>query len=188
MNNFLPMDLQLFAESTEGAAEPEVAKAETTEDVIEGKTFTQDDVNGIVKGRVERATRDLERQVNDLKAKLGIQEGSEEFKENILQESDSELETLRQENLQLKLTNVATKALEEKGFDVDEKILGIVVREDEESTKEAVKTMNSLVESLVNKKIKESARESTPKAGSGTSGGARKFSMSDFASKQRIAK
>ncbi|MDL2310476.1 DUF4355 domain-containing protein [Peptostreptococcaceae bacterium OttesenSCG-928-C18] len=188
MNNLLPMDLQLHSESTGGTAEPNVTDARVESNEASGRTFTQDDVNGIVRGRVERATKDLEKQIYDLKERLGSQEGSKQEEENIIHESDSELEALKLENLKFKLTDIATKELEKRGYTVDEKILGVVLKDNEQDTREAVKSVTSLVEFLVNKKIKESARESTPKAGTGTLGGAKKFSIGDFASKKRIAK
>lgn len=102
-------------------------------------------------------------------------------------EKDDEIQRLKAQLLRNEMTNKAAKALSESGFAIDDVIMDYFVREDEESTLEAVRTFTKLINEKVSERLKESARQEPPTKG-GTGGGAGSFNVADFARQKRIIK
>lgn len=69
------------------------------------------------------------------------------------------------------LEREASKMLSEGGIAVDDKILGLVVKDTAESTQEAVESFVALVNELADKKVSEKLKGKTPKKMEDTSAG-----------------
>ena len=69
------------------------------------------------------------------------------------------------------LEREASKMLSEGGIAVDDKILGLVVKDTAESTQEAVESFVALVNDLADKKVGEKLKGKTPKKMEDTSAG-----------------
>ena len=69
------------------------------------------------------------------------------------------------------LEREASKMLSEGGIAVDDKILGLVVKDTAESTQEAVESFVALVNDLADKKVSEKLKGKTPKKMEDTSAG-----------------
>ena len=182
------MDLQTFATKDDEPADTstEETKTETIDNNKEDKTFTQEDVNSIVQTRVNRASKSLMQEIEDLKEQLKTQNlSAEEKKSYEEQKKEKELEELKTEVLKYKLTNKATKVLAEKGYVATEDILNIVLKNDEDETLKAIDTVVDLVDNLVNERIKEKAREATPKSSTNNSTGDSGFNVAEYANKNR---
>lgn len=174
----LKLDLQFFAQDDDpGADDPDKKKDDNPDgdpdkDKDKDKdpdkkkkddepTFTQEQVNKLIKDRVARAVKDKEE---------AVKEAEKLAKMNAEQKREYEFEKLQRENEELKaaqnkyeLGREATKILSESGITATDEILNFVVREDAETTGEAVKTFSELVDKLSDEKMKEKLKGKSPK-------------------------
>ncbi len=112
------------------------------------------------KSKYEKKLADLhaEHELEKQKAKMS----KEEKKSFELSQKEKELETYKAKVLKLTLSNKATSVLSQKGISANEDILSYVIKDDEDSTLEAIDNFANLIDGLVNEKLKESARQTPP--------------------------
>lgn len=146
--------------------EPELEQASVQEgEQITEKTFTQSQLDEIVRKEKAKAKRSAEK---EYQAKMDEAEKLREMNEA----QKAEFERKKQEayiaELEAKinrngLEHEASKMLSEGGIAVNDKILGIVVKDTAESTQEAVESFVALVNELADKKVSEKLKGKTPK-------------------------
>ncbi|HFI0479956.1 TPA: DUF4355 domain-containing protein [Streptococcus suis] len=134
--------------------------AETTE-----KTFTQAELDEMIQREKAKAKRAAER---EYQAK--IDEAEKMRKMNADQKAEYEAKKQADYIAELEakinrsgLEKEASKMLSDVGISVDDDILGFVVKDTAEATKEAVESFSVLVNNLADKKVSEMLKGKTPK-------------------------
>ena len=161
-------------EIKEPVVEPEIEQASgQEEEKTTEKTFTQSQLDEIIQKEKAKAKRSAEK---EYQAKMD--EAEKLRKMNEVQKAEYEQEKQRAYIAELEakinrsgLEREASKMLSEGGIAVDDKILGLVVKDTAESTQEAVESFVSLVNDLADKKVGEKLKGKTPKKMEDTSAG-----------------
>lgn len=178
--DLLKLNLQFFSQDDPGGSNPSDDNPEGKEDdpptddpedkkdKKDEPTFTQEQVDDIVKDRIKRAEQDKEK---------AVKEAEKLAKMTADQKREYEFEKLQRENEQLKqsqnrfeLGKVATSILAETGITANDEILDFVVREDAETTSEAVKAFSELVDKISDERMKEKLKGTSPKRQKGAPG------------------
>ena len=158
----------------EPVVEPELEKASTQQEVESTeKTFTQSQLDEIIQKEKAKAKRSAEK---EYQAKLDEAEKLRQMNEAQKAEYEQEKQRAYIAELEAKinrsgLEREASKMLSEGGIAVDDKILGLVVKDTAESTQEAVESFVALVNDLADKKVGEKLKGKTPKKMEDTSAG-----------------
>ena len=161
-------------EIKEPVVEPEIEQASgQEEEKTTEKTFTQSQLDEIIQKEKAKAKRSAEK---EYQAKMD--EAEKLRKMNEVQKAEYEQEKQRAYIAELEakinrsgLEREASKMLSEGGIAVDDKILGLVVKDTAESTQEAVDSFVALVNDLADKKVGEKLKGKTPKKMEDTSAG-----------------
>ena len=161
-------------EIKEPVVEPEIEQASgQEEEKTTEKTFTQSQLDEIIQKEKAKAKRSAEK---EYQAKMD--EAEKLRKMNEVQKAEYEQEKQRAYIAELEakinrsgLEREASKMLSEGGIAVDDKILGLVVKDTAESTQEAVESFVALVNELADKKVGEKLKGKTPKKMEDTSAG-----------------
>ena len=142
---------------------------------VEGapKTFTQSEVDELIKKRLAKQEKSFDKRMQE---KLDEAEKLRQMNETQKAEYEQEKQKAYIEELEAKinrsgLEREASKMLSEGGIAVDDKILGLVVKDTAESTQEAVEGFVALVNELADKKVGEKLKGKTPKKMEDTSAG-----------------
>ena len=161
-------------EIKEPVVEPEIEQASgQEEEKTTEKTFTQSQLDEIIQKEKAKAKRSAEK---EYQAKMD--EAEKLRKMNEVQKAEYEQEKQRAYIAELEakinrsgLEREASKMLSEGGIVVDDKILGLVVKDTAEATQEAVESFVALVNDLADKKVGEKLKGKTPKKMEDTSAG-----------------
>ena len=146
--------------------EPELEQASTQEEEqATEKTFTQSQLDEIIQKEKAKAKRSAEK---EYQAKMDEAEKLRQMNEAQKAEYEQEKQKAYIAELEAKinrsgLEREASKMLSEGGIAVDDKILGLVVKDTAESTQEAVESFVALVNELADKKVGEKLKGKTPK-------------------------
>ena len=148
-----------------------VDNPETVEDAP--KTFTQSEVDELIKKRLAKQEKSFDKRMQE---KLDEAEKLRAMNESQKAEYEQEKQRAYIAELEAKinrsgLEREASKMLSEGGITVDDKILGLVVKDTAESTQEAVESFVALVNELADKKVSEKLKGKTPKKMEDTSAG-----------------
>lgn len=158
----------------EPVVEPELEQASTQEEEqATEKTFTQSQLDEIIQKEKAKAKRSAEK---EYQAKMDEAEKLRQMNEAQKAEYEQEKQKAYIAELEAKinrsgLEREASKMLSEGGIAVDDKILGLVVKDTAESTQEAVESFVALVNELADKKVGEKLKGKTPKKMEDTSAG-----------------
>ena len=158
----------------EPVVEPELEQASTQEEEqATEKTFTQSQLDEIIQKEKAKAKRSAEK---EYQAKMDEAEKLRQMNEAQKAEYEQEKQKAYIAELEAKinrsgLEREASKMLSEGGIVVDDKILGLVVKDTAESTQEAVESFVALVNELADKKVGEKLKGKTPKKMEDTSAG-----------------
>ena len=161
-------------EVKEPVVEPELEQASTQEEEkATEKTFTQSQLDEIIQKEKAKAKRSAEK---EYQAKMDEAEKLRQMNETQKAEYEQEKQRAYIAELEAKinrsgLEREASKMLSEGGIAVDDKILGLVVKDTAESTQEAVESFVALVNDLADKKVGEKLKGKTPKKMEDTSAG-----------------
>lgn len=161
-------------EIKEPVVEPEIEQASgQEEEKTTEKTFTQSQLDEIIQKEKAKAKRSAEK---EYQAKMDEAEKLREMNENQKAEYERKKQADYIAELEAKinrsgLEREASKMLSEGGIAVDDKILGLVVKDTAESTQEAVESFVALVNELADKKVGEKLKGKTPKKMEDTSAG-----------------
>lgn len=145
--------------------EPELEQSSTQEEKTTEKTFTQSQLDEIIQKEKAKAKRSAEK---EYQAKMDEAEKLRQMNEAQKAEYEQEKQKAYIAELEAKinrsgLEREASKMLSEGGIAVDDKILGLVVKDTAESTQEAVESFVALVNDLADKKVGEKLKGKTPK-------------------------
>lgn len=174
---YLKLNLQHFAEddaedidnqdNTKDDAQD--IQAEDKNNQTDTNTFTQEQVDKMIKDRISRAEKDKEK---------AIKEAEKLAKMSADQKKEYEFEKLQKENEELKkaqnryeLGKEATRILSESNIVATDEVLDFVVREDAETTNASVKAFSELVDKVVEEKVKEKLKGTSPKRQQGNNSG-----------------
>ena len=158
----------------EPVVESELEQASTQEEEQDTeKTFTQSQLDEIIQKEKAKAKRSAEK---EYQAKMDEAEKLRQMNEAQKAEYEQEKQRAYIAELEAKinrsgLEREASKMLSEGGIAVDDKILGLVVKDTAESTQEAVESFVALVNDLADKKVGEKLKGKTPKKMEDTSAG-----------------
>lgn len=154
--------------------EPKEEQVDTQQEVESTeKTFTQSQLDEIIQKEKAKAKRSAEK---EYQAKMDEAEKLRQMNETQKAEYEQEKQKAYIAELEAKinrsgLEREASKMLSEGGIAVDDKILGLVVKDTAESTQEAVESFVTLVNDLADKKVGEKLKGKTPKKMEDTSAG-----------------
>ena len=153
--------------------EPKEEQVDTQQEESTEKTFTQAQLDEIIQKEKAKAKRSAEK---EYQAKLDEAEKLRQMNEAQKAEYEQEKQKAYIAELEAKinrsgLEREASKMLSEGGIAVDDKILGLVVKDTAESTQEAVESFVALVNDLADKKVSEKLKGKTPKKMEDTSAG-----------------
>lgn len=169
------IDLQRFAEGEDPKAEN--SETETEEQQAEAKTYTQKEVDEMMKGLMnqsqvnevlekrlarERKKKEEELQEAERLAKLSQAEREKELNEKTKKELEEAKATIRRMNLE----HDTEKILIEKNIPLEFK--GFLIGEDEEATNENIKTFEANYEKAIEIAVNERLKSDPPKAGGST--------------------
>lgn len=148
-----------------------VDNSETVEDAP--KTFTQSEVDELIKKRLAKQEKSFDKRMQE---KLDEAEKLRAMNESQKAEYEQEKQRAYIAELEAKinrsgLEREASKMLSGGGIVVDDKILGLVVKDTAEKTQEAVESFVALVNDLADKKVGEKLKGKTPKKMQDTSAG-----------------
>ena len=148
-----------------------VDNPETVEDAP--KTFTQSEVDELIKKRLAKQEKSFDKRMQE---KLDEAEKLRAMNESQKAEYEQEKQRAYIAELEAKinrsgLEREASKMLSGGGIVVDDKILGLVVKDTAEKTQEAVESFVALVNDLADKKVGEKLKGKTPKKMEDTSAG-----------------
>ena len=148
-----------------------VDNSETVEDAP--KTFTQSEVDELIKKRLAKQEKSFDKRMQEKLDEAGKLRAMNES-----QKAEYEQEKQRAYIAELEakinrsgLEREASKMLSGGGIIVDDKILGLVVKDTAEKTQEAVESFVALVNDLADKKVGEKLKGKTPKKMEDTSAG-----------------
>lgn len=148
-----------------------VDNSETVEDAP--KTFTQSEVDELIKKRLAKQEKSFDKRMQE---KLDEAEKLRAMNESQKAENEQEKQRAYIAELEAKinrsgLEREASKMLSGGSIVVDDKILGLVVKDTAEKTQEAVESFVALVNDLADKKVGEKLKGKTPKKMEDTSAG-----------------
>lgn len=158
----------------EPVVELELEQASTQEEEqATEKTFTQSEVDDLIKKRLAKQEKSFDKRMQE---KLDEAEKLRKMNETQKAEYEQEKQKAYIAELEAKinrsgLEREASKMLSEGGIAVDDKILGLVVKDTAESTQEVVESFVALVNDLADKKVSEKLKGKTPKKMEDTSAG-----------------
>ena len=154
--------------------EPKGEQVDTQQEVESTeKTFTQSEVDDLIKKRLSKQEKSFDKRMQE---KLDEAEKLRQMNEAQKAEYEQEKQKAYIAELEAKinrsgLEREASKMLSEGGIVVDDKILGLVVKDTAENTQEAVESFVALVNELADKKVSEKLKGKTPRKMEDTSAG-----------------
>lgn len=148
-------------EVVEEVVQEEVDTQETTEQQPE-KTYTQEELEEIIKARVAREKKATEKAVEEA-AKLAKM-NEEEKREFEYQKLQEELAELKRKDAYYGLSREASKMLAEHDIQANDEVLQFVVKDDAEGTQVAVNAFVELVNAKVEQGVQKALSGRTPKA------------------------
>lgn len=154
-------------ESTETVDTQE--NVDTVQEEKHERTFTRAEIGKILSA--ERSKWEAEQEAKENEAKKLRQMNEAQKAEYEQEKQRAYIAELEAKINRGGLEREASKMLSEGGIAVDDKILGLVVKDTAESTQEAVESFVALVNELADKKVSEKLKGKTPKKMEDTSAG-----------------
>ena len=154
-------------ESTETVDTQE--NVDTVQEEKHERTFTRAEIGKILSA--ERSKWEAEQEAKENEAEKLRQMNESQKAEYEQEKQRAYIAELEAKINRSGLEREASKMLSEGGIAVDDKILGLVVKDTAESTQEAVESFVALVNDLADKKVGEKLKGKTPKKMEDTSAG-----------------
>jgi len=168
-SNLLKLDLQFFADPdpnpTPPDPDPNPDPKPNPDPPAPGKTYTEEELQEIVKQRVAREKKAAEKAVKEAEKLAKMNE--DQKKQYELEKLQKELEDYKKKDAFYSLSKEATKMLAEKDIVADDELLSFVVKESAEDTQTAVNTFISLVDKKVQEGVKKALSGKAPKVNTG---------------------
>ncbi|WOD61768.1 DUF4355 domain-containing protein [Niallia taxi] len=167
LEKLLPLNLQFFAEEdTDNQDNNDNQDNQENQNQNEdknqnGKTYSEEEVQKMVKDRVAREKKAAEKAIDEAK-KLAKMNEDEKAKYELekLQKKLAEYE--RKESF-YSLSKEASKMLSENAISVDDDLLAFVVKETAEDTQAAVNSFVTLINAKVEEGVKKALKGTSPK-------------------------
>lgn len=181
---FYPLKLQLFADDETGTSEVENEDNQGTDKQEEVKTFTQEDIDKIIKGRVAKERKQWEKELEEQK--------TEAEKLATMSEKDKKAyqEKKRQEDLDAReaaitrreLTAQAKVQLADKGIPTE--LAEILNLTDADTCKKSIETVEKVFQSAVEKAVEERLKGKAPMKKAPASNGITLETIKNMSSKE----
>ncbi|EOA3444918.1 DUF4355 domain-containing protein [Enterococcus hirae] len=201
---FLKMNLQLFAEGGDGgdgasggastnSQQGQQAQGDGQHHVNSegdqgtGKTFSRDEVAKMIAAETNKAKAAWEKELESKKeeAKKLAKMNAEEKLQHELKQKEAEIAELKRGQALSEMTKEASKMLTDANLPHDDDLLGLIVSDDADATKQAVAVITNFA-SLIKK---ENARQTPPnEGGQFTASKNTKETVAKLAAKNRIIK
>lgn len=188
MKKKLTLDLQLFAEAADGAAETATDTQTKTGDVAtdqekqttdnkpataaESKNneakYTDADLDRIINKKFAEFQAKKDKEVAEAQ-KLADMNAQEKAEYTLQQEKDAhaatqkELDEYKRKDTLSEMAKTARKMLSDDGISVSDELLSLIITTDAEQTAAAVKSFSGLFKAAVESAAKDAARGTTPK-------------------------
>ncbi|MGO5010800.1 DUF4355 domain-containing protein [Niallia sp. Sow4_A1] len=166
LDKLLPLNLQFFSEETDDTNNQDTNQTQDNQTQNEdknqtGKTYSEEEVQKMVKDRVAREKKAAEKAIDEAK-KLAKMNEDEKAKYELekLQKKLAEYE--RKESF-YSLSKEASKMLSENSISVDDDLLSFVVKDTAEDTQVAVNSFVSLINTKVEEGVKKALAGKPPK-------------------------
>lgn len=180
-------------EKTKEASVDETTKepASTPEEESIEKTFTQAELDDIIRREKAKAKRSAEK---EYKSKMEEAEKLRQMNETQKAEYEAEQREKHIKDLETKLNRIelekeASKILSESNISVNDAILSFVVKDNAEDTKQAITAFSQVVDDLADKRVSEMLKGKTPsRTGTSTTAGVTKeqFNRMGYASRNEL--
>ena len=166
-------------------------QASTPEEESIEKTFTQAELDDIIRREKAKAKRSAEK---EYKSKMEEAEKLRQMNETQKAEYEAEQQEKHIKELEAKLNRIelekeASKILSESNISVNDAILSFVVKDNAEDTKQAITAFSKIVDDLADKRVSEMLKGKTPsRTGTSTTAGVTKeqFNRMGYASRNEL--
>ena len=166
-------------------------RASTPEEESIEKTFTQAELDDIIRREKAKAKRSAEK---EYKSKMEEAEKLRQMNETQKAEYEAEQQEKHIKELEAKLNRIelekeASKILSESNISVNDAILSFVVKDNAEDTKQAITAFSQIVDDLADKRVSEMLKGKTPsRTGTSTTAGVTKeqFNRMGYASRNEL--
>lgn len=166
-------------------------QASTPEEESIEKTFTQAELDDIIRREKAKAKRSAEK---EYKSKMEEAEKLRQMNETQKAEYEAEQQQKHIKELEAKLNRIelekeASKILSESNISVNDAILSFVVKDNAEDTKQAITAFSKIVDDLADKRVSEMLKGKTPsRTGTSTTAGVTKeqFNRMGYASRNEL--
>ena len=166
-------------------------QASTPEEESIEKTFTQAELDDIIRREKAKAKRSAEK---EYKSKMEEAEKLRQMNETQKAEYEAEQQEKHIKELEAKLNRIelekeASKILSDSNISVNDAILSFVVKDNAEDTKQAITAFSKIVDDLADKRVSEMLKGKTPsRTGTSTTVGVTKeqFNRMGYASRNEL--
>lgn len=166
-------------------------QASTPEEESIEKTFTQAELDDIIRREKAKAKRSAEK---EYKSKMEEAEKLRQMNETQKAEYEAEQREKHIKELEAKLNRIelekeASKILSDSNISVNDAILSFVVKDNAEDTKQAITAFSKIVDDLADKRVSEMLKGKTPsRTGTSTTVGVTKeqFNRMGYASRNEL--
>ena len=176
-----------MAEETQTTVETEAIEQVDTQTEVETpaeKTYTESELQKIIKDRVAREKKAAEKAIEE-SARLAKMNEDEKAKYE-LEKLKEELADLKRKDSRNGLSKEAAKMLSERSITANDDLLALVVKDDAEATKEAVNAFADLIEGLVSDGVKKALAGTPPKVSVGNNTAMTKEQFNKLPYKERM--
>ena len=167
-----------MAEETLNVEATEVNEEVDTQTEVEApqeKTYTESELQKIVKDRIAREKKAAEKAVEEAKKLAKMNE--DEKKQYEFEQLQQELAELKRKDAFYGLSREASKMLSDNNITADDDLLAFVVKDDAEATKQAVDAFVALVNGKVADGVKQALSGNAPKVNTRTGSAVTKESI-----------
>lgn len=126
--------------------------------------YTDEDVNRIVAKKIAKEREKAKAEADEAARLAAMTEQERTAAE--LEKALQEVAELKAAKERAEMTSTARKMLSEQGVNVPENLVGVLVKEDADTTKEAVESFAAMFKNAVDAEVKAKLGGSTPKTGS----------------------
>lgn len=190
-SSLLRMNLQMFADDPEPNLEPGNPAPEPAPEPKPGeKKYTDEDVNNIINRKFAEWEKKQEKEKKKKSEAEKLKEMNEQQKADYEREQlEKKVEELMKKETLSQMSRSARGMLQEKGINVSDQLLSMLISEDADTTKASVDSFISLFQAEVGKAVKEALKGETPRTG-GASGMTKEqiMAVTNRAERQRLIK
>ena len=177
-----------MAEETLNVVETEVTEQVDTQTEVETpqeKTYTEAELQKIIKDRIGREKKAAEKAVEEA-SRLAKMNEDEKAKYE-MDKLKEELADLKRKDAQYGLSKEASKMLAEHDIQVDDELLAFVVKDDAEATKSAVDSFVALIDAKVADGVKKALSGTAPRVTTGVNSAMTKEQFNKLGYRERAA-